>query len=62
MWLSSFNLTFYYSKCSEYKNEVKSIQLELDELRNSMKKRENEWRLEKSALEVYKVLLLIINL
>ncbi|XP_070151041.1 uncharacterized protein [Polyergus mexicanus] len=39
------------SKCSEYKNDFKSIQTELDELRNSMKTRENEWRLEKSALE-----------
>ncbi|XP_029663562.1 COP1-interactive protein 1 isoform X1 [Formica exsecta] len=39
------------SKCSEYKNDLKSIQTELDELRNSMKTRENEWRLEKSALE-----------
>ncbi|KAL6429699.1 hypothetical protein ACFW04_007545 [Cataglyphis niger] len=39
------------SKCSEYKNDLKNIQTELDELRNSMKTRENEWRLEKSALE-----------
>ncbi|GAB1865672.1 GRIP and coiled-coil domain-containing protein 2 isoform X2 [Camponotus japonicus] len=39
------------SKCSEYKKDLKSIQLELDELRNSIKLRENGWRLEKSVLE-----------
>jgi len=32
---------------------LKNIQTELEELRNSMRTKESEWRLEKSALEVY---------
>ncbi|XP_077271634.1 uncharacterized protein LOC143902526 isoform X2 [Temnothorax americanus] len=39
------------SKCSEHKKDLKNIQTELEELRNSMRMKENEWRLEKSALE-----------
>ncbi|EZA60068.1 hypothetical protein X777_13893 [Ooceraea biroi] len=39
------------SKCTEYKKDLKKIQTELEELRNSTKTKENEWRLEKSALE-----------
>ncbi|XP_029160726.1 kinesin-like protein KIF15 isoform X3 [Nylanderia fulva] len=39
------------SKSSEYKTDLKNIQTELDELRNSMKTKENDWRLEKSVLE-----------
>ncbi|XP_018372178.1 PREDICTED: protein MLP2 isoform X3 [Trachymyrmex cornetzi] len=39
------------SKCSEHKRDLKNIQTELEELRNSMKTKESEWRLEKSALE-----------
>lgn len=53
--ISSFNFTFYYSKCSEYKKDVKNVQAEIDGLRNSMRAKENEWRLEKSVLEVYKL-------
>lgn len=43
---------FHHSKCSEHKKELKNIQAELEELRNSIRIKENEWRLEKSALEV----------
>ncbi|XP_018400064.1 PREDICTED: myosin-11-like isoform X1 [Cyphomyrmex costatus] len=39
------------SKCSERKRDLKNIQTELEELRNSMRTKESEWRLEKSALE-----------
>nr|XP_012227813.1 PREDICTED: myosin-9 isoform X2 [Linepithema humile] len=39
------------SKCSEYKKDVKNIQAEVESLRNSMRTKENEWRLEKSVLE-----------
>ncbi|XP_011863436.1 PREDICTED: GRIP and coiled-coil domain-containing protein 2 isoform X2 [Vollenhovia emeryi] len=39
------------SKCSEHKKDLKNIQTELEELRSSARARENEWRLEKSALE-----------
>jgi len=43
---------FYYSKCSEYKKDLKNIQIELEKLRNLTKTKENEWQFEKSALEV----------
>jgi len=43
---------FYYSKCSEYKKDLRNIQIELEKLRNLTKTKENEWQLEKSALEV----------
>jgi hypothetical protein len=43
---------FYYSKCSEYKKDLKNIQTELEKLRNLTKTKENEWQLEKSTLEV----------
>ncbi|KAL6263567.1 hypothetical protein P5V15_006356 [Pogonomyrmex californicus] len=39
------------SKCSEHKKDLRNMQIELEELRNSMRIKENEWRLEKSALE-----------
>ncbi|XP_020296527.1 golgin IMH1-like isoform X2 [Pseudomyrmex gracilis] len=39
------------SKCSEHKKELINIQAELEELRNSIRLKENEWRLEKFALE-----------
>lgn len=51
---SSFNLTFHYSKCSEYKEDVKNVQAEVEGLRSLMRTKENEWRLEKSVLEVHK--------
>lgn len=51
---------FYYSKCSQYKKDLKNIQTELEELRNLRKTKENEWRLEKSALEVCKLIMQLL--
>lgn len=51
---------FYYSKCSQYKKDLKNIQTELEELRNLRKTKENEWRLEKSALEVRKLIMQLL--
>ncbi|KYN39910.1 hypothetical protein ALC56_05678 [Trachymyrmex septentrionalis] len=39
------------SKCSGHKRDLKNIQTELEQLRNSIRMKESEWRLEKSALE-----------
>lgn len=45
---------FYHSKCSEYKKDLSNVEAKLEELHNSMRTKENEWRLEKSSLEVCK--------